>query len=234
MKPGMAVPRAAAALALLAGCGQVPVFGQAQTMAQGAHRMEIMLERHEAGAWPNIDPGLVLDQGDQVRFRFRTNFDGYLYVSNQSTSGKYEQLFPREETGQENRIAAGQEYRVPATAAAFRIAGPAGHEVVYWLVSPARLNDIPPRLGLPGAKSPPHTLIPRCDDERLKARGDCVDTSAGPKLVPRDVDMPQGLSDAATRSQRDLMFMRQQDKAVISSPEPLTGPVIYEFRLAHR
>jgi hypothetical protein len=228
------VPRAVVIFAFAAGCGGGPAFGQARTMSQGAHRMEIMLERHEAGRWHTIDPGLVLDQGDQVRFRFRTNFDGYLYVSNQSTSGKYEQLFPREETGQNNRILAGEEYRVPATAAAFRIAGPAGHEVVYWLVSPARLGDVQPRLGLPSTKSPPHTLIPRCDDERLKARGDCVDTSAGPKLVPRDADMPADLSDAATRSQRDLMFLRQQDTAVISSPEPLTGPVIYEFRLAHR
>jgi len=44
----------------------------------------------------------------------------------------------------------------------------------------------------------------------------------------------QRLRPAAGRSQRDLMFMRQQDTAVISSPEPLTGPVIYEFVLAHR
>jgi hypothetical protein len=28
--------------------------------------------------------------------------------------------------------------------------------------------------------------------------------------------------------------MRQQNTAVISSPVPLTGPVIYEFQLAHR
>jgi len=231
---GTAMPRAAAAFALVAGCGQGSAFGQARSMVQGAHRMELMLERREAGAWRTVDPGLVLDQGDEVRFRFRTNFDGYLYVSNQSTSGKYEQLFPRQETGQNNRVMGGQEYRVPSTATAFRIAGPAGHEIVYWLVSPARLGDVPARLGLPAEKSPPHTLIPRCDDERLKARGDCVDNSAGPKLVPRDVDMPPNLSDAATRSQRDLMFMREQDTAVISSPEPLTGPVIYEFRLAHR
>jgi len=30
------------------------------------------------------------------------------------------------------------------------------------------------------------------------------------------------------------MVMREKDTAVISSPEPLTGPVIYEFRLAHK
>ena len=231
MRARLEVAAVAFALAVPAGPGSASA--QSRTMTQGSHRMEIVLERRANGAWHAIDPGLVLDQGDQVRFRFHTNFDGYLYVSNESTSGKYEQLFPRAETGQNNRVAAGQEYRVPATETAFRIAGPAGHEVVYWLVSPARLGDLP-RLGVPTEKSPPHTLIPRCDDARLKARGDCVDNTAGPKLVPRSLDLPQGLSDAAERSQRDLMFVRQQDTAVIASPEPLTGPVIYEFRLAHR
>jgi len=222
--------RAIAALALAA-CAGTSALAQSRTMAQGAHRMEIVLERRDGAAWHAIDPGLVLEQGDEVRFRFRTNFEGYLYVSNHSTSGRYDQLFPREETGRDNRVTAGQEYRVPATSTAFRIAGPAGHEIVYWLVSPVRLGDAPPRLDFPSA---PHTLIPRCDDGRLKARGDCVDSSAGPKLVPRDIAIPQNLSDAADRSQRDLLFMRQQDKAVISSPEPLSGPVIYEFLLAHR
>ena len=98
------------------------------------HRMEIMLDRLDGASWRAIDPGLVLERSDRVRFRFRTNFDGYLYVLNQSTSGKYEQLFPRQETGQDNRVEAGKEYQVPATSSVFRIAGPAGHEIVYWLV----------------------------------------------------------------------------------------------------
>src|SRR5208283_2520891 len=102
-------------LALLPGA-----WSQARNMAQGAHRMELMLERLDGAAWKTIDPALVLAQGDRVRFRFRTNFDGYLYVTNQSTSGKYEQLFPREETGQNNRITAGKDYQVPATSVAFR------------------------------------------------------------------------------------------------------------------
>jgi hypothetical protein len=67
---------------------------QSKSMTQGTHRMELMLERLDGTTWKTIDPALVLAQGDHVRFRFRTNFDGYLYVTNQSTSGKYEQLFP--------------------------------------------------------------------------------------------------------------------------------------------
>jgi Domain of unknown function (DUF4384) len=212
-----------------------PALPQTHTMAEGAHRIELMLERLDGDTWKTIDPGLVLNQGDRVRFKFKTNFDGYLYVMNQSTSGKYEQLFPGEETGQDNRIVASTEYRVPATSTVFKVAGPAGHEVVYWLVTPSRLKDAPPRLGPPPAsKSAPITLIPRCDDTILHARGDCVDSSAGPKLVPRGAEIPQNIAAAAGAGSRDLLFMRQKDTAVISSPAPLNGPVLYEFHLAHR
>ena len=138
-------------------------------MTEGAHRMELVLERLDGDTWRTIDPGLVLAQGDRVRFKFRTNFDGYLYVMNQSTSGNYEQLFPREETGQDNRIAASREYQVPATSAAFRIAGPAGHEIVYWLVTPARLTDGAPRTSLlpatEAAAADPHSALRRHDPE---------------------------------------------------------------------
>src|SRR5712692_4140336 len=89
--------------------------GQTHTMTEGAHRMELVLERLDKDTWRAIDPGLVLAQGDRVRFKFRTNFDGYLYVMNQGTGGTYEQLFPREETGQDNRILNAREYQVPAT-----------------------------------------------------------------------------------------------------------------------
>ena len=171
-----------------------------------------------------------------MRFKFRTNFDGYLYVMNQSTSGTYEQLFPREETGQDNRIGASKEYQVPATSAAFRIAGPAGYEVVYWLVTPARLSDGVPRHPAPPAtKSAPPVLIPRCDDTILKARGECVDSTAGPKPVPRGEALPQSMaSPGLDRDARDLLFLRQKNTAVISSPAQLDGLIIYEYRLAHK
>jgi hypothetical protein len=224
--------RAAAAFVLCAAIA----LSQSHTMTEGAHRMELTLDRLDGATWHSIDPALVLAQGDRVRFRFRTNFDGYLYVMNQSTSGKYEQLFPRNETGQDNRVTANKEYQVPATSTAFRIAGPAGFETVYWLVTPARLTDAPPRLGgpPPDSMAKPPTLIPRCDDTVLRARGDCVDHSAGPKLVPRGADVPQNLAAQADLAQRDLLFMQQKDTAVIASTAPLTGPVIYQFRLAHK
>ena len=225
-------------VAVTATFSQSRAVPQSRTMTQGPHRMEITLERHGSGGWSTIDPGLVLAQGDQVRFRFRTNFDGYLYVTNQSSSGAYQQLFPLRETGQDNHVLANKDYQVPATAMVFTIAGPPGYETVYWLVTPARLSEAPPRT--PPApqdyKPPPSTgtLTPRCDDTIWRARGDCIDNSAGPKLVPRGEQLPQSLAGAADKTSRDLFFMRQNDKAVISSPVPLPGPVVYEFRLAHK
>lgn len=69
-------------------------FAQSKTLTEDLRRIEITLQRLEGGSWKTVDPGLVLAQNDRVRFRFRTNFEGYLYVLNHSTSGKYEQLFP--------------------------------------------------------------------------------------------------------------------------------------------
>jgi hypothetical protein len=214
----------------------IALFGQSRTVQQGPHRMEISLERLEGTNWRIIDPSLVLAQGDRVRFRFRTNFDGYLYVTNQNSSGKYEQLFPRAETGHDNHIVGSRDYQVPSTSSAFRISGPAGYETVYWLVAPARLTEPPPRFDPvpPRFESKPLTLTPRCDDAILKSRGDCIDHAAGPRLVPRGEDLPQTLAEAAVQGPRDLLFMRQQDTNVISSPVPLSGPVIYEFKLAHK
>ena len=123
-----------------------PVTGApVKKLVQGGHKMEITLERFDLGTWHAIDPSLVLSDGDRLRFRYRTDFDGYLYVTNQTSSGTYEQLFPLAETGQDNRIVSGKEYTVPSTAADFKVAGPAGYEVVYFLVTPSKMAAGPPR-----------------------------------------------------------------------------------------
>jgi hypothetical protein len=106
-------------LVLLLALAGMSGISQAQSSAQTRSRMEIRVERRENGVWKMVDPGLVFERNDQVRFRYRANFAGYLYVVNRSTSGKVERLFPREETGQDNRIAAGKDYAIPATEAVF-------------------------------------------------------------------------------------------------------------------
>ena len=203
--------------------------------SRSPQRMEITLERQEGAAWKAVDPGFVFERGDRVRFRFSANFDGYLYVMDYGTSGKYTLLFPREETGRENKMESAKEYRIPATEAWFRIDGPPGHDIVYWLVSPVPLAEagggLPP---LPKEKQPPKTLLPRCDDSIFRARGLCIDSSAGVRAVPETEELPENLKDVGRARSRELIIMRKDESSLVSSTAPLTGPAVYEFRLAHK
>jgi hypothetical protein len=208
------------------------------TKSKPSQRIEITLERLESKIWKAVDPGFVFESGDRVRFRFRANFDGFLYVMDLGTSGDYSLLFPREETGFENKIKSGNEYWIPATEAyLFRIGGPPGHDIVYWMVSPLALpggaaGSAPP--ALPKTRQPTKTLLPRCDDSIFRARGDCIDSSAGLRSIPETDELPDNLKNVRHMNSRELIIMRREDSSLISSPVPLTGPVIYQFRLAHR
>jgi hypothetical protein len=211
----------------------VPLALVAQSQSQS---MEIVLERSEAGAWKTIDPGLILKAGDSVRFRFRATFDGYLYVINSGTSGGQSLLFPGDATGRNNRVEAGREYLIPTAAgASFQVAGPAGHDVVYWLISPVPL-DGNPAAALSGnrAPRPAPKLIPRCDQSIFRARGLCIDSSAGPRNVADPAALPDAISTSAPNLQaRELVIVQDKNRSRVSSSGKLTGPIVYEFRLAH-
>jgi len=195
--------------------------------ASQPYRMEIVLERREAEAWKVVDPGLVLAQNDRVRFRVKTNFGGYLYVINRTTSGKQDLLFPTAEAGQKNRVEEGKEYVVPATQGAFRITGPPGQEVLYWVMSPVEMKQQPEHAPLPPPPQPgktPPNLTPRCDDTILRARGNCVDTTAGARPV-KGAERP---------TPPEVMFVRQGVASVVTTPSGPEWPVVFEFRLAHK
>ena len=190
-------------------------------------RVEVTLERRDTGTWKSADPGHVFANGDQVRFRFKANFAGFLYVVNEGTSGETATLFPSAETGTENRVEAGREYLIPGNQGAFRLTGPAGFDTVYWIVSPVRLGtEAPQYKPLPAPPAPgsaPPNLQPRCDDAIFRARGECVDTSAGIKKN----ELP------ALRS-RELLFLRKEERVVVAAPPQSSGPFSYQFRIAHR
>jgi hypothetical protein len=216
----------------------------ARALAQRAdsatsQRVEITLERMVGSGWRAMPPGFVFDQDDRVRFRFKASFDGYLYVMNQGTSGSYTMLFPREETGRQNNIRAGVECLIPATQAWFRISGPAGHDIVYWMMSPVAMGESRPPAYVPlppppKVAPPPANLIPRCDDAIFRARGQCIDSSAGPRQIDPAKPLPENMQGLPGVRSRELIIMKRQNQSVLSSAKPIDGPVIYEFRLAHR
>jgi len=209
--------------------------------SQTPERMEIVVEKKGPGGVTAMDPGHVFEPGELVRFRFKTNFRGYLYVLDRSTSGKSILLFPKEETGRDNHVQSGREYLLPSSGAGwFKIEGPPGHEIVYWVISP---NDLAAREPATPALSPipsplpdqlPAGVTPRCDDTVFRARGDCVDVSAGVRPVSAQEAIPESVSHFGAGRDGDLIIARQQNRTTISSPEPLGGPVIYQFHLAHK
>jgi hypothetical protein len=213
-------------------------------IAQGQptpNRVEIRVEQKEAGAIKQVDPAHIFKENDLIHFKVKANFSGYLYVMDQGTSGKYVTLFPGEDIGRTNRIEKGKEYTIPSPEVGwFKLEGPAGHDVVYWVVSPVELTastaaSIPAIGPVPPQNSQlPADITPRCDDTVFKAQGDCVDTSAGARPVAQSETVPQNLSQFSDRRTADLLFLKQQKVSTVSSPEPLSGPIIYEFHVAHK
>lgn len=207
------------------------------------HRMEITVEQRQNGAWKAVDPATVFENGAQVRFRLKTTFPGWLYVMNQGTGGTYLLLFPTSESGENNRIEAGREYYVPQNAGAFKVTGPPGHDIVYWMITPVEMGGgatrRPASAYVPLPPPPPpgtklSTLVPRCDDAVFRARGECVDSQAGPRKVAKPAELPANLRDVPNLNSRELVFIREKDSAVVSTPGAMKGPVVYEFRLSHK
>ncbi len=139
-----------------------------------------------------------------------SNFDGFLYVMNHSTSGKYIALFPKEDTGLDNRIDKSKVYLLPMTDSGWlKIEGPAGYEVTYWLVSPAKMTgDGTGSFAIPKLPSDfkplDVTITPRCDDSIFRARGECLDIDAGAAAVRDTGDLPGNLSGMKEAQPREL------------------------------
>jgi hypothetical protein len=204
--------------------------------ADEPQRIRLTVERQDTGkssAWRAVNPATVFGTSDKLRFRVSTSFPGYLYVMNQGTSGAYELLFPRSDTGSDNQVEAGKEYVVPAGTGWFKVNGPPGQDIVYWVVSPIELSRQYRPLPPPPAKADiPAGLKPRCDDVIFKARGECIDASAGVRPVKEGEKLPENLNSVGS-TPRELLFWQEKSGTVLSSQTPLSGPVVYELRLAH-
>ena len=214
-------------------------FASATSLADstGVNLISIVLQKRSGTAVQPVDPRHVFSHGDTIRFKVTPQVDGFLYVVDLNTSGHYDVLFPRAETGSDNRIEHGREYLLPATSDGwFQVAGPAGHERLYFVLSPVALTagqaqpSVAPSLP-PG--TPPPGLKPRCNDGIFRARGECIDISAGPQSVRPDESLPRGISQFENGKSRDLQFTRSPSGSMVKAAEPLSGPVVYEFLLAH-
>jgi hypothetical protein len=194
--------------------------------------VEVSLERRTTEGWQAVDNTTVFDAGDEIRFRFRTHFAGHLYVLDRTSGGESAWLYPRPGTGQSSRVEPGPEYLVPDTRGSFVVGGTPGFDVTYWVVSQTPIDARGP--SLPPSGSQPSTLLPRCREQVLKARGLCVDERAGPRPLANPASAPAELRGGARLAARDLTFRSEGGPTRISAPDSRPGTIVYEFRIAHR
>ena len=209
--------------------------------------MQIIVERRVGKSVQQMNPQHVFTAGDYVRFRFSSSFDGYLYVTDQSTSGKYVSLFPAAGAAESNEVRRNANYLVPASSGSwFRVDNPPGYETIFFLISRTQLQSSPNENQAPAGPSSfsmppppapmpaPAELSPRCDDALFRARGDCLDVLAGPRSIPPQDNIPAELPHVPASSSRDVTVINKPTSSVIAPDTSGGAPLIYEFRLAHR
>jgi hypothetical protein len=221
--------RAAAPFALL--CFTWSVYqapGGAQT---SSGEIELRLELRRGSQWQSVDVHTVFRNKDQIRFRFRTSFPGYLKVVNQSSDGQTSSLFPLGDSKQPSQVEAGVNYVIPGSNGSFVVGGKPGFDLTEWVVSSIPTEgDWQPTSFL----DEPSTLLPKCQDGEFKARRSCLDNRAGPAAISHARDQSLQTSPDAPLIARDLNFGSRDLAALISVPDVSRKTVVYEFRVAHR
>jgi hypothetical protein len=225
-------------MAFLLGAAAAPLGQQSSTPAKTPAAVQpalrISLERKlPDGKVEAMASDHVFDSGDVVHFRLESEFDGYLYVMDEGSSGRFTTVFPTSEAGADNRVHKGQTFSIPAGDGSwYQISGPAGFDVLYFLLSPDALSA--PAASSFAAPGPVSSLKPRCNDAVFRARGECTDITAGPAALPRDAALPEALAPIAGMASRDITIVQQKDGVTVGSKGSTRGPVIYTFRMAHQ
>jgi hypothetical protein len=203
----------------------------------------IRLEQRKGNTAQAVAQNTVFRNGDILRFRLASQVNGYLYVVDKGTTGSTAVLFPGTGAANNtNHIEMNHSYLVPADGDGwFEVSGPAGFDTLYFLVSasaialPAGPQAESPDAAHPQSTPPPPPgLLPRCDDAIFKARGECLDGSAGVAPLAPDAAVPRELVPLARTASRDIVLANDGDDTSIQSAPTAKLPLIYTFRLAHR
>lgn len=219
----------------------VGVSGRIAAQANDSSALiSIGLEQLKNDVTRTVPQNTVFQTGDILRFRLSSHLAGYLYVIDKGTTGGIATLFPASGAGEDgNRIEPNQSYLVPANGDGwFSVSGPSGFDVLYFLVSDRPIHL--PQGAAPGAQAaesneaPPPGMLPRCDDKIFKARGDCLDDSAGVSPLAPDAPVPRELVPLARTASRDIILTDDGGSTTVQPAAAAKLPLIYTFRLAHR
>jgi hypothetical protein len=206
--------------------------------SSSAGLISIRLEQKIGDDSKTVPQNTVFHNGNILRFRLTSRIAGYLYVVDKGTTGQTTTLFPVS-TGPnpQNRIEPDQTMIVPAMGDGwFEVSGPSGFDMIYLLVSSSPIL-IPPT-AVPGTQESPQNtlppnLLPRCNDEIFKARGECIDSSAGAAPLPPNAPVPRELVPFSKSAARDIILTDDGDGVSVKPAPSAKLPLIYTFRLAH-
>jgi hypothetical protein len=202
--------------------------------------ISIRLEQKAGEASKTVPQNTVFRNGDILRFQITSHIAGYLYVVDKGTTGETDTLFPGSNAlAGDNRIEPEKSYLAPVSGDGwFEVSGPTGFDILYFLVSATPIA-LPPAAA-PGTQNQekpgalPAGLLPRCDDAIFKARGDCIDASAGVAPLAPGAPMPRELVPLAKTASRDIILTDDGDGTAVQPAATAKLPLIYTFRLAHR
>lgn len=94
-----------------------------------------VLKQKPDSTYQEISPSAVFHAGDRIHLSLMSNNEGYLYVIEKGSSGKWIPLYPMINSAVEsNKLAAGKEYIVPGKGA-WEFKGEAGQERLFVLLS---------------------------------------------------------------------------------------------------
>lgn len=85
----------------------------------------------------------IFKSGERIRFAFKTNKEGYLYLLALGSSGKGTVLFPDSRiNGGQNLVTSNTDYRIPFGEKSFVMDATPGDEIVYVFFSQTEIADI--------------------------------------------------------------------------------------------
>ena len=118
--------------------------GSAGAAAGGAAGLRYrILRRAPDGAAVEVDPDTVFRSGDRIRFAFEPNVDGFLYVIQRGSTGRWSVLLPHPEVdGGRNAVSRFAEVTVPSEGWWVFDENPGSEEVFVYL-SRERIRTLP-------------------------------------------------------------------------------------------
>lgn len=94
-----------------------------------------VLKGRPDGTYEEVSPDAVFHAGDRIRLSIMSNQEGYLYIIEHGSSGKWQPLYPPPGSD-ETKVVPGQEYLIPGGEGEdFRVKGDPGPEKLFVVLS---------------------------------------------------------------------------------------------------